>query len=51
MSIELHVDGAVATVTINRPEKKNAMLLAMRDALADVCEQHQRHARRSAPSC
>jgi len=38
MSIELHVDGAVGTVTINRPDKKNAMLLAMRDALADVCE-------------
>ena len=39
MSIELQTDGAVATVTLNRPEKKNAMLLAMRDALADVCEQ------------
>ena len=39
MSIDLHTDGAVATVTLNRPEKKNAMLLAMRDALADVCEQ------------
>jgi 2-(1,2-epoxy-1,2-dihydrophenyl)acetyl-CoA isomerase len=38
MSIEFTVDGAVATVTLNRPEKKNAMLLAMRDALADVCE-------------
>ena len=38
MSIELHTDGAVAIVTINRPEKKNAMLLAMRDALADTCE-------------
>ncbi len=39
MSIELQTDGAVATVTLNRPEKKNAMLLAMRDALADLCEQ------------
>src|SRR2546430_2333386 len=38
MSIELTTDGPIATVTINRPEKKNAMLLAMRDALADVCE-------------
>jgi len=38
MSIEFSTDGAVATVTLNRPEKKNAMLLAMRDALADVCE-------------
>ena len=39
MAIELHTDGAVATVTLNRPEKKNAMLLAMRDGLADICEQ------------
>jgi 2-(1,2-epoxy-1,2-dihydrophenyl)acetyl-CoA isomerase len=39
MLIDLQTDGAVATVTLNRPEKKNAMLLAMRDALADVCEQ------------
>src|SRR5258707_359173 len=38
MSIEFANDGAVAIVTINRPEKKNAMLLAMRDALADACE-------------
>src|SRR5258706_9802821 len=38
MTIELQTDGAVGIVTINRPEKKNAMLLAMRDALADVCE-------------
>ncbi len=38
MSIELTLDGAVGIVTINRPEKKNAMLLAMRDALADACE-------------
>ena len=39
MSIEFAVDGAVAVVTLNRPEKKNAMLLAMRDGLADLCEQ------------
>jgi len=38
VSIELVTDGAVGIVTISRPEKKNAMLLAMRDALADVCE-------------
>ena len=38
MTIDLQTDGAVGIVTINRPEKKNAMLLAMRDALADVCE-------------
>jgi 2-(1,2-epoxy-1,2-dihydrophenyl)acetyl-CoA isomerase len=39
MSIELTTDGAVAIVSLNRPEKKNAMLLAMRDGLADLCEQ------------
>ena len=38
MSIELTTDGGVATITLNRPEKKNAMLLAMRDALAAGCE-------------
>jgi 2-(1,2-epoxy-1,2-dihydrophenyl)acetyl-CoA isomerase len=38
MSIELTTDGGIATITLQRPEKKNAMLLAMRDALADVCE-------------
>jgi 2-(1,2-epoxy-1,2-dihydrophenyl)acetyl-CoA isomerase len=39
VSIELQTEGAVAVVTLNRPEKKNAMLLAMRDAMADLCEQ------------
>ena len=39
MSIEFATDGAVGIVTLARPEKKNAMLLAMRDALADLCEQ------------
>jgi 2-(1,2-epoxy-1,2-dihydrophenyl)acetyl-CoA isomerase len=39
MSIEFRTDGAVAVVTLARPEKKNAMLLAMRDQLADLCEQ------------
>lgn len=39
MSIDLQTDGALAVVTLNRPEKKNAMLLAMRDSLADLCEQ------------
>jgi 2-(1,2-epoxy-1,2-dihydrophenyl)acetyl-CoA isomerase len=39
MSIELNTQGAVGIVTINRPEKKNAMLLAMRDALAQACEE------------
>jgi 2-(1,2-epoxy-1,2-dihydrophenyl)acetyl-CoA isomerase len=39
MSIELTIDGAVATITINRPEKKNALILSMRQALADAAEQ------------
>jgi len=38
MSIEFRRDGAVGIVTLARPEKKNAMLLAMRDGLADLCE-------------
>src|SRR5438105_15209410 len=38
MNIEYTVDGAVGIVTLARPEKKNAMLLAMRDGLADLCE-------------
>jgi 2-(1,2-epoxy-1,2-dihydrophenyl)acetyl-CoA isomerase len=38
MSIEFTADGPVGIVTLARPEKKNAMLLAMRDALADLCE-------------
>jgi 2-(1,2-epoxy-1,2-dihydrophenyl)acetyl-CoA isomerase len=39
MSIELTIDGAVATITINRPEKKNALILSMRQALADAADQ------------
>src|SRR2546423_7985602 len=39
MSIEYTIDGAVGIVTLARPEKKNAMLLAMRDRLAELCEQ------------
>jgi len=39
MSIEFATNGAVAVVTLARPEKKNAMLLAMRDRLAELCEQ------------
>jgi 2-(1,2-epoxy-1,2-dihydrophenyl)acetyl-CoA isomerase len=39
MSIDFSTDGAVAVITLARPEKKNAMLLAMRDGLADLCEQ------------
>ena len=33
MSIELAVEGGVATVTINQPEKKNAISIAMREQL------------------
>jgi 2-(1,2-epoxy-1,2-dihydrophenyl)acetyl-CoA isomerase len=39
MSIEFSTDGAVGIVTLARPEKKNAMLLAMRDRLAELCEE------------
>ena len=39
MGIRFETDGAVGIVTLARPEKKNAMLLAMRDGLADLCEQ------------
>ena len=38
MTIELVVEEGVATVLLNRPDKKNAMLLAMRDQLATLCE-------------
>ena len=39
MSIEFRTDGAVGVITLARPDKKNAMLLAMRDGLAELCEQ------------
>jgi 2-(1,2-epoxy-1,2-dihydrophenyl)acetyl-CoA isomerase len=38
MSIEFRVEGSIAVITLNRPDKKNAMLLAMRDELAAMCE-------------
>src|SRR5947207_6646231 len=38
MTIEYTTDGAVGIITLSRPEKKNAMLLAMRDGLAELCE-------------
>lgn len=38
MSIAFTVDGPIATITLDRPEKKNAVLLAMRDEIADLCE-------------
>lgn len=33
MSVELAIDGAVAIITLNRPEKKNALTAEMREAL------------------
>jgi len=33
MGVELSIEGAVATITLNRPEKKNALTVEMREAL------------------
>lgn len=38
MTIEVKVDGPVATATVNRPEARNAMTMAMYEALADFCD-------------
>jgi 2-(1,2-epoxy-1,2-dihydrophenyl)acetyl-CoA isomerase len=38
MSIEYTVEDGIAVVSLNRPDKKNAMLLAMRDQMAELCE-------------
>ena len=38
MSIDYTVQDGIATVTLNRPDKKNAMLLAMRDRIAEIAE-------------
>lgn len=38
MTVEVTVDGPVATATVNRPEARNAMTMAMYEALADFCE-------------
>lgn len=38
MSIDFRVEDGVAVITLNRPDKKNAMLLAMRDQMAELCE-------------
>jgi enoyl-CoA hydratase len=38
MSILTKIDGPVATATVNRPEARNAMTMAMYDALAEFCE-------------
>ena len=36
MSVDLKIEGAVATVTLNRPDKLNALDLAMREQLAEI---------------
>jgi 2-(1,2-epoxy-1,2-dihydrophenyl)acetyl-CoA isomerase len=33
MAVDLSIDGAVATITLNRPEKRNALTLEMREQL------------------
>jgi enoyl-CoA hydratase/carnithine racemase len=38
MTIEVTVEGPVATATVNRPEARNAMTMAMYKALADFCD-------------
>ena len=38
MTIEVKIDGPVATATVNRPEARNAMTMAMYEALADFCD-------------
>jgi enoyl-CoA hydratase len=37
MTVLTKIDGPVATATINRPEARNAMTMAMYDALAEFC--------------
>jgi 2-(1,2-epoxy-1,2-dihydrophenyl)acetyl-CoA isomerase len=36
MPVDLEIDGAVATVVLNRPEKLNALTLEMRQSLCDI---------------
>ena len=33
MAVQLAIEGAVATITLNRPEKRNALTVEMREAL------------------
>jgi enoyl-CoA hydratase/carnithine racemase len=37
VSVDIEIAGPVATATIDRPEARNAMTMAMYDALADFC--------------
>ena len=41
-STSFDVDGAIATLTFNRPEAKNALTWEMYDALVDACEEVDR---------
>lgn len=41
MSVDVSIDGGVATVTINRPERKNAITMAMRQQFQDVFQSLQ----------
>lgn len=41
MSVEVKMDGGVATVIINRPERKNAITFAMRTEIKDAFEKLQ----------
>src|SRR5438128_2011077 len=41
MSIDLAVEDGVAVVTINRPERKNAVTLAMREEITRIFERAQ----------
>lgn len=39
MTIDVELSGPVATATVNRPAARNAMTMAMYDALAEFCDQ------------
>jgi 2-(1,2-epoxy-1,2-dihydrophenyl)acetyl-CoA isomerase len=39
MSIEFTQQDGIATITLNRPDKKNAMLIGMRDRIAAIAEE------------
>lgn len=41
MSVDVRIEGSVAVVTINRPERKNAITMVMRKQFQDVFEQLQ----------
>ncbi|KHK89119.1 enoyl-CoA hydratase/isomerase family protein [Novosphingobium malaysiense] len=41
MSVDVNVEGGVATVTINRPERKNAITFAMREQFQEVFQKLQ----------